>query len=153
MFRRHSGGGLPFSLIIMTPFLNDSLADIKSHIGMIVQSTTLDTEAKVKAIYGGSKWTMISGRFLLGAAAGEAGQTGGAEKHNHVMPMGFDPNFIYCHCGTDGLPALGSETTTGFRITANMSNGITSGEIRDGITGQASNLPPYKKVYIWERTA
>lgn len=26
MFRHHSGGGLPFSLIIMTPFLNDSLA-------------------------------------------------------------------------------------------------------------------------------
>ena len=25
MFRHHSGGGLPFSLIIMTPFLNDSL--------------------------------------------------------------------------------------------------------------------------------
>lgn len=28
MFRRHSGGGLPFSLIIMTPFLNDSLTEI-----------------------------------------------------------------------------------------------------------------------------
>lgn len=28
MFRHHSGGGLPFSLIIMTPFLNDSLDDI-----------------------------------------------------------------------------------------------------------------------------
>ena len=26
MFRHHSGGGLPFSLIIMTPFLNDSLS-------------------------------------------------------------------------------------------------------------------------------
>ena len=34
-----------------------------SHIGMIIQSTTLDTEAKVKAIYGGTSWSLIQGKY------------------------------------------------------------------------------------------
>lgn len=49
---------------------------------MIVQSTTLDTEAKVIAIYGGTKWTKIEGRFLLGASSSyKIGTTGGATTH------------------------------------------------------------------------
>lgn len=73
--------------------LGDNLSDIvdavykklnkvQSHVGMIVQSTTLDTEAKVKNIYGGSKWVKIEGRMLLGAnASHEVNSTGGEEKH------------------------------------------------------------------------
>lgn len=40
---------------------------IHSHVGMIVQSTTLDTAAKVIAEYGGTEWQQITGRFLIAA--------------------------------------------------------------------------------------
>lgn len=40
---------------------------IASHVGMIIHSTTLDTEEKVIKLYGGKKWERIIGRFLLGA--------------------------------------------------------------------------------------
>lgn len=63
--------------------LNQSLDNIQSHVGMIIQSTTLDTEAKVIAIYGGTKWTKIEGRFLLGASSAyKVNSTGGAATHN-----------------------------------------------------------------------
>ena len=87
---------------------------------MIVQSTTLDTEAKVKAIYGGSKWTMISGRFLLGAAAGEAGQTGGAEKHKpryaywvliRILSTVIAGQTVSLHSGVRLQPAFESRPT------------------------------------------
>ena len=53
-----------------------------SHVGMIVQSTTLDTEEKVINVYGGTAWTQIEGKMLLGASESHAvNTTGGAETH------------------------------------------------------------------------
>ena len=56
MFRHHSGGGLPFSLIIMTPFLNDSLGnvsrDLKSVSDKINNAETgLDSKFGIHAAY------------------------------------------------------------------------------------------------------
>lgn len=95
--------------------LGDNLSDIvdavykklnkvQSHVGMIVQSTTLDTEAKVKNIYGGSKWVKIEGRMLLGAnASHEVNSTGGEETHtlssneipSHSHGFSFDTSTSY----------------------------------------------------------
>ena len=62
--------------------VNQSLGNIQSHVGMIIQTTTLDTEAKVKAIYGGIKWTKIEGRFLLGASSAyKVNSIGGEATH------------------------------------------------------------------------
>ena len=44
-----------------------ALINNRSHVGMIVMSETLDTQAKVIALYGGTTWTKIEGRFLIGA--------------------------------------------------------------------------------------
>jgi len=57
-----------------------------SHIGMIIQSTTLDTEAKVRAIYGQStRWISHSGYVLRGATSGVVAnnnvKTGGSDTH------------------------------------------------------------------------
>ena len=58
----------------------------------IIISTALDTEAKVIDIYGGTKWTKIEGRFLLGASnAYPINTTGGsadavAVSHTHSIP-------------------------------------------------------------------
>lgn len=51
-----------------------------SHIGMIIHSTTLDTEEKVKSIYGGTHWSLIEGRVLLGSSSThDVNSTGGSE--------------------------------------------------------------------------
>lgn len=59
--------------------LNIKMDLVRSHVGMIVQSTTLDTEEKVIAIYGGTSWSKIEGRFLLGASSDYAVNSIGGE--------------------------------------------------------------------------
>ena len=53
---------------------------------MIIHTTTLDTENKVKAIYGGTSWTLIQGRMLLGASASHAVNTTGGSETNTLLP-------------------------------------------------------------------
>lgn len=48
-------------------YLNTNTGGIHSHVGMVIQSTTLDTQDKVIAEYGGSEWLPIRGKFLIGA--------------------------------------------------------------------------------------
>ena len=54
----------------------------RSHIGQIIMSTTLNTQAKVIEQYGGTTWAKIEGRFLLGASSGyPVNSTGGEKEH------------------------------------------------------------------------
>ena len=74
-----------------------SSGGIVSHVGMIIQSTTLDTEEKVKAIYGGNTWISLSGYVLKCAdsnvTANQDLNDGGADSvtvssvasHNHTQ--------------------------------------------------------------------
>lgn len=50
-----------------------------SHIGQIIFSTTLDTEEKVKNIYGGTSWKKIEDSFILGAI-NNSRETGGSNR-------------------------------------------------------------------------
>lgn len=64
-------------------YYKNSLNSNISHVGMIIQSTTLDTMEKVIAIYGGTKWVKIEGRMLIGAGSNYAvNSTGGSATHN-----------------------------------------------------------------------
>lgn len=126
-----------------------------SHIGMIIHSTTLDTEAKVIAIYGGTQWTKIEGMFLLGAdSTYTIGSTGGEATHklttseipahNHGLPNAGALSYTMTGGGND----IGSSTfrmaRDGYQFTATKNAGGG---------GSHNNMPPYKAVYIWERTA
>lgn len=120
---------------------------VRSHVGMIVQSTTLDTEAKVIAIYGGTSWSKIEGRFLLGASSSYAVNSTGGEathkltisempSHNHKLYVANDANFKVTPVGK------GNQGWNGNVVTTTDTGG-----------NQAhNNMPPYKAVYIWERT-
>lgn len=127
---------------------------VKSHIGMIVQSTTLDSEEKVKAVYGGSKWQKIEGRFLLGASSSyKVNSTGGNANHNHQQSIGFDGNSIYTWSNDSGEPIHGSAVTEGVAGITDITKKKQTSTLRVAYTSGASSLPPYKTVYIWERTA
>lgn len=121
----------------------------QSHVGMIIHSTTLDTEAKVIAQYGGTQWQKIEGVFLLGQSASHAiGSTGGEETHtltvNEIPPHSHSFNAgatCFANGGTNDVSQV-----AGSRNYQYLAIGNTGG-------GQAhNNMPPYKVVYIWERT-
>ena len=122
----------------------------QSHVGMIIHSTTLDTEAKVIAQYGGTQWQKLEGVFLLGQSASHAiGTTGGEETHTltideippHTHPWNAGATVFGEGGGNDVSQVAGSRNYQYLAI------GNTGG-------GQAhNNMPPYKVVYIWERTA
>lgn len=131
-----------------------SLKLLQSHVGTIIQSTTLDTEAKVIAIYGGTKWTKIEGRFLLGASSSYKINTSGGEathkltvnempSHTHSgkqLLLIADPTYAQLKQPVaSGTSAIGGYTTD--------FNNNTGGNVAH------NNMPPYKVVYIWERTA
>lgn len=136
---------------------------VRSHVGMIVQTTTLDTEAKVIAIYGGTSWSKIEGRFLLGASSSYAANSTGGEaahrltinempSHNHAFTSGGHAMCIYTNADPVNQHSWGytAGQNTGWYINANK-------DIADitynGGNAAHNNMPPYKAVYIWERTA
>ena len=124
---------------------------IQSHVGMIIQSTTLNTEDKVKAVYGGTTWTKIEGRFLIGSSSKyTVNSTGGEEtvtltiaqmpKHAHTIgSQGVVTNPV----ATNGGGAGWTKFTGSAQATRTDSAGSGSPH---------NNMPPYKAVYIWERT-
>lgn len=119
-----------------------------SYVGMIIHSTTLDTMEKVIAFYGGTTWEKMEGVFLLGASdTYAAGSTGGEAthtltvsempSHNHKVSAWQASGGNYGLAWAQGLIA-GSNTSTS-----------TSA----GGSQPHNNMPPYRAVYIWERTA
>lgn len=141
-----------------------------SHIGMIIHSTTLDTQEKVKAIYGGITWVKIEGMFLLGQSSSYTiNSTGGESKVKlSLSETPKQPQTVHI----DGLGTLvldGSADTTGWnksysygdnlkvRLLGNAVKGVTSNialtTVGDNDVISHNNMPPYKVVYIWERTA
>lgn len=199
----------------------DELETKLSHIGMIIQSTTLDTEEKVKAIYGGDKWDRITGRFLIGASEEyDVSSTGGyssativehthtTQEHNHVqfshthtqkahehttqahqhnlrdsnafvcynygmVRKGMSKRSIGADAGTSVMvPAINSsDVEFDYRTNVESESVIVNPATavnedaqaenrpakviinRTGMDGEGMNIPPYKAVYIWERTA
>ena len=149
------------------------IAKNTSHIGMVVMSTTLNTMAKVIAIYGGTTWIQHSGYFLYGATSGVTA--------NSATSDGGEAS-VTLTSAQSGLPAHShppSNSTQRFQMRPNDSTSADSGAQISGsgyyfprseITGWGSanatgnntaqsaaeahnNMPPYKNVYIWERTA
>lgn len=154
-----------------------------SHIGQIIMSTTLNTMAKVIAVYGGTTWIQHSGYMLRGATSAtfnHAASDGGADTvtlttdqipahthgtsgavtngitgggHTHAVKIHKDNTLngksarIGGASDTDTLSAIAANTGTHTHTLPNHTHTSVGG-------GKAhNNLPAYKNVYIWERTA
>lgn len=147
----------------------------RSHIGMIIHSTTLDTMAKVINVYGGTTWIQHTGYMLYGATsnvvansaektAGEATHTLTANEmptHNHgeaslngaftayAWTTGYASGIVNNNGSNVNVQlTFGSDIgLADYRVNASHTHSNNGG-------GQAhNNMPPYKNVYIWERTA
>lgn len=148
-----------------TPFTmtNKQLTDIVkqltiavSHVGMIIHSTTLNTEAKVKNIYGGNRWIQHSGYMLRGATTGvsanSATKTGGND-NAVVVEHAHSGVFSIRGSGIDNTGLQGGNIGTQHQILyANVNSGAIMATAFTGESGINKNIPNYKSVYIWERT-
>lgn len=142
----------------------------KSHVGQIVMSTTLGTEEEVIAVYGGTAWTCMTGKFLYGASASDfegtstipVGRTGGSEEvtlttaqmpqHTHSFSTGGSALVIGSNTSYTGMPdAQGFMASTNSWFSGAKKN--LSGLATAGSGSAHNNMPPYEAVYIWKRTA
>ena len=127
-----------------------------SYVGMVIHSTTLNTEAKVKAYYGGTKWIQHSGYVLRGATSGvtsnSATKTGGND--NATLPS-------HAHSGVFSIKGSGVDTVglqsgnIGTQHQVMYANVASTASMATTFTGDDptnANIPNYKSVYIWERT-
>lgn len=135
----------------VTDQLNNDLSEIKTAlypIGCIIESTTCSTMASVVSAYGGTTWIQHSGYFLRGASSGvvsnSATATGGED--THVLTINEMPS--HNHGFTEGTDMVGGANVT------RSSTWTLTGTTQNTGGGQAhNNIPKYKSVYIWERTA
>ena len=121
-----------------------------SYVGMIIHSTTLDTMEKVIAFYGGTTWEKMEGVFLLGASdTYAAGSTGG--EATHTLTVNEMPSHSHSYVKTSSASGAGSYGTGESAPFYNSTATVTTTAAGGGAAH--NNMPPYKAVYIWERTA
>lgn len=124
---------------ITIPDVNDEVTDFVTDLAASltvldaiwpVGSIYLSTQSTDPGTFLGGTWSRIQGRFLLAASSTyPAGSTGGAAKHNH------------------GKKASGENIST---VANNSGSYVVS---TGNYVADASTMPPYLSVYIWERTA
>lgn len=122
-------------------------------VGSIVMYTSDPKDCDPNKLIGGS-WQRITDRFLLAAGTTyQANTTGGAATHNHRLPLGFGSNGnAYGWANGSWEPAFGSWIE-------NQSNGfawasvakVEGRETQLSISDNASTMPPYQVVYVWQR--
>lgn len=154
----------------------------RSYVGMVIESTTLDTQTKVINFYGGKTWKRIENKFIFGAGANvpvntiggqasvtltvnqipEHAHTGQIPAHTHNLNLPLhrsDKESKGVDCGL--VPGSVMDVAYANRVAVyasdqNVSAPNSSTTFTTSTTGRTqshNNMPPYKAVYIWERTA
>ena len=113
-----------------------------------VGSIYMSTKSTDPSTFLGGTWTALTGRFLVGAGTDyPAGTTGGEATHTLTV---------------EEMPAHAHPSTTPNTIQNTATGSSAYGYIGDGSYGNSgtsgggqahNNMPPYRSVYMWERTA
>lgn len=146
---------------------NGDISDINtrfSHVGMIIHTTTLKTMEDVIAIYGGTTWIRHAGYMLRAATTGVVPNSSSSDGGKERVTLSANESGVRSHGHvittkrTNITEASGGNTM----VLCHSSNGGTTVSEADGAgyighTSKAAsasheNMPPYKNVYIWERT-
>lgn len=127
-----------------------------SHVGQIIMSVTLDTAAKVQAIYGGTWVSWGAGRVPVGVNSSDSDfatvqKTGGEKSHtltiaempSHKHPIPYRTN-TNITTGSTGQWTTDPGTSSGSSDSKAVAVGGGSAH---------NNLQPYITVYMWRRTA
>lgn len=150
-----------------------------SYIGMLVPSTTLDTEEKVIALFGGNHWIAWDGCVIRGARSGvtvgQATPDGGSDTitpsgtvGNHKLTVSEIPG--HYHVYTDKYSTSGelwywkgADTVVRdylFTMTGDSTRTVNTNSTGGGgnhnhplTINQHTNLPQYKNAYVWERVS
>jgi hypothetical protein len=139
----------------ITDKVQDTITDLAANFAIIdalypVGSIYMSTKSTNPSTFIGGTWAALEGRFLVGAGSEyAAGSTGGEKTHTLTideMPSHDHKLHISGQSGSDqyGLKFVDEGTAA---YTNSQYINYTGG-------GKAhNNLPPYKAVYMWERTA
>ena len=119
-------------------------------VGHIIESTNANFNPN--RLYVGTTWKKIEGRFMLGSSSSYSlGDTGGSAdavipSHNHSYTLPLDD-------GSSGLftDIRSSKPASFTHILGGLGGTYYTGVA--GVSGTGKNMPPYKVVNIWERTA
>ena len=145
------------SLRLTKPDVNDKVEDtiaaLAANFGIIdalypVGTIYQSTKSTNPSTFIGGTWTALTGRFLVGAGTDyPAGTTGGEATHRLTVEE------MPAHAHPSTTPNMIQNTATGSSQYGYIGDGSYTNSGTSG-GGQAhNNMPPYRSVYMWERTA
>lgn len=131
-----------------------------SHVGQVIMSTTLDTAAKVKAIYGGTWERWGAGKVPVGVDPNDSdfnapNKSGGAKTVTltvEQIPNHKHPEYLAWDSGTERKGDYFQNSVYGW----SSNKKVISYTQMTGYTGGGkshNNMQPYITLYMWRRTA
>lgn len=145
---------------------------MRTHIGQVIMSTTLNTAAKVHAIYGGTWEAWGQGRVPVGVDPNDTdfnapNKTGGSKTvtlqvsqipaHNHAQNINGNGGDAWNNKYGAAItkPTNTGSETSGYAYASDASNWNNKGNrIKTDSTGSGQahdNMSPYRTVYMWLR--
>ena len=125
---------------------NFALIDALYPVGTIYQST----RSASPATFIGGTWTALTGRVLVGAGTDFAAGTTGGER-SHTLTVAELP--AHKHPSTTPNLLQNRVTDTGGTNYGFITDGSWTDSGSEGGGAAHENMPPYRSVYMWERTA
>ncbi|MBR0465392.1 hypothetical protein IJJ02_01220, partial [Candidatus Saccharibacteria bacterium] len=156
------------------PVYSKGVPLVSSHVGQIIMTTTLNTAAKVQAIYGGTWIAWGAGRVPVGIGSNGTTNystveaTGGEEKHTLTiaeMPSHTHTQNSHSHTTYNRWNSYAAGNLSGYGYTSpanswaqdgwqqDYTGGTTATNQNTGGSGSHENRQPYITVYMWKRTA
>ena len=123
---------------------NFGILDALFPVGTIYQST----KSTNPSTFLGGTWTALSGRVLVGAGTDFPAGTTGGEK-THTLTIAEMPS----HTHPSSIPNFVQNTATGSTNYGFLADGSYKDSGSSGGGAAHNNMPPYRSVYMWERTA